>query len=73
MKHSIVHTNRQLCELLNLPDNTVAFTLRGRAGELPTLEIETYVGIDQKKKEIITKTQEFKLELIPKTLSNEPS
>jgi hypothetical protein len=33
----------QIAEALNLPANTVAFTLRVRVGEPATLEVETYV------------------------------
>jgi hypothetical protein len=33
----------QIAEALNLPANTVAFTLRVRAGELAMLDVETYV------------------------------
>lgn len=33
----------QIARALNLPKNTLAFTLRVRAGEIATLEVETYV------------------------------
>ena len=33
---------QQIIRALNLPPNTVGFTLRMRAGEVATLEIETY-------------------------------
>lgn len=37
---------RQIMQALNLPPQTVAFTLRMRAGEVATLEVETYAPQD---------------------------
>ena len=52
---------RQIMRALNLPKNTVAFTLRMRAGEIATLEVETYAG-QEGAEDLATVLRRFKLE-----------
>lgn len=52
---------RQIMRALNLPKNTVAFTLRMRAGEIATLEVETYAAQDGAE-ELATVLKRYKLE-----------
>lgn len=66
MKHSVIYTNRQLLEVLNLPENTLEFEMHCKPGKLPVLKVTTMVGVDQEKLKTITETNEFKLELVPK-------
>jgi hypothetical protein len=52
---------RQIMRALNLPPKTVAFTLRMRAGEIATLEVETYAEADGAE-ELATVLKRYRLE-----------
>lgn len=54
---------RQIMRALNLPKNTVAFTLRMRAGEIATLDVETYAEADGAN-ELATVLKRYKLEAL---------
>lgn len=56
---------RQIMRALNLPTNTVAFTLRMRAGEIATLEVETYAEQDGAE-ELVTVLKRYRLEELGK-------
>lgn len=51
----------QIATALNLPKNTVAFTLRVRIGEAATLEVETYADASGAE-ELATVLKRYRLE-----------
>ena len=51
----------QIAAALNLPKNTVAFTLRVRIGEAATLEVETYADASGAE-ELATVLKRYRLE-----------
>ena len=63
---TLLHTNstaaNELVKALNLPENTIAFTLRMRVGEVATLEVETYVEANEE--DLITAIKRYKIEEI---------
>lgn len=61
----------QILRALNLPEDTIAFTLRMRAGEIATLDIETYAQ-QEGVTELTTVLKRYKLEEIkePDKLDN---
>ena len=54
---------RQIMRALNLPKNTVAFTLRMRVGEIATLDVETYAEADGVE-DLATVLRRYKLEAL---------
>lgn len=52
---------RRIADALNLPKNTVAFTLRVRVGEAATLEVESYAE-EGGAEEIATVLKRYRLE-----------
>jgi hypothetical protein len=52
---------RKIAAALNLPNNTVAFTLRVRVGEVATLEVESYAE-DSGVEELATVLKRYRLE-----------
>lgn len=65
---------RSIAKALNLPKNTIAFTLRMRVGEVATLEVETHAG-QEEGKALATVLQHYRLEEIegPNTTDDRPS
>lgn len=61
---------RQIMRALNLPKNTVALTLRMRAGEIATLEVETYAK-QEGAEELATVLKRYRLEELELTQEHE--
>jgi len=59
--HGTSKAVQEIARALNLPRHTKGFTLRMRAGEIATLEVETYVEADGTK-ELVKALKRYRLE-----------